>query len=100
MQVEEETGLQIEDALSQPTIDGRAQMVLSNPSGFTQVVKQGLELGIAILATVIQPTLGANEDLPGLPGDLASPQPSHQDPLNQMASRESLQTQYDSNRPD
>ena len=100
MQVEEETGLQIEDALSQPTIDGRAQMVLSNPSGFTQVVEQGLELGIAILATVIQPTLGANEDLPGLPGDLASPQPSHQDPLNQMASRESLQTQYDSDRPD
>ena len=56
MQVEEETGLQIEDALSQPTIDGRAQMVLSNSSGFTQVVEQGLELGIAILATVIQPT--------------------------------------------
>lgn len=73
MQVEEETGLQIEDALLQPTVEGRAQMVLSNPSGFTQVVEQGLELGIAIPATVIQSTLGANEDLPGQPGDLAFP---------------------------
>ena len=76
-------------------------MVLSNPSGFTQVVEQGLEQGIAILATVIQPTLGANEDLPGLPQVIwLPPQPSHQDSLNQMASRESLQTQYDSDRPD
>ena len=74
MQVEEETGLQIEDALLQPTVEGRAQMVLSNPSGFTQVVEQGQELGIASPATVIQLTLGTNEDLPGQPGDLASPQ--------------------------
>ena len=48
-------------------------MVLSNPSGFTQVVEQGLELGIAIPTIVVQPNLGANEDLPGQPGDLASP---------------------------
>ena len=74
MQVEEETGLQIEDALLQPTVEGRAQMVLSNPSGFTQVVEQGQELGIASPAPVIQPTLGTNEDLPGQPGDLASPE--------------------------
>ena len=68
-------------------------MVLSNPSGFTQVAEQGLELGIASPATIIQPTMGTNEDLPGQPGDPASPKPSHQDPLSQRASRESLQTQ-------
>ena len=73
MQVEEETGLQI-DVLLQPTIEGQAQMVLSNPSGFTQVAEQGPELGIASPATVIQPTLGINEDLPGQPGDPAFPQ--------------------------
>ena len=49
-------------------------MVLSNPSGFTQVAEQGLEIGIASPPTVIQPTLGTNEDLPGQPGDPASPQ--------------------------
>ena len=55
-------------------IEGLAQMVLSNPSGFTQVAEQGLELGIASPATIIQPTMGTNEDLPGQPGDPASPQ--------------------------
>ena len=56
-QTEEDTGLQIEDALLQPSTNGRAQLVLSNPLGFTQSANQGLELGTAIPATVVHPDL-------------------------------------------
>lgn len=67
--IEEATGLHVEDALLQPIVEGRAQMVLSNPLGFTQITKEGLELGTAIPVTIVQPDLCAREDLGVQPCD-------------------------------
>lgn len=63
IQVEEGTGLQMEDAVLHPTMEEQAQMILSNRSRFTQVASKGLELGRAVPATVIQPNPCASEDL-------------------------------------
>ena len=71
--IEEATGLQVEDTLLQPTVEGRAQMVLSNPLGFTQIAKEGLELGTAIPATIVQPDLCATGDLGVQPCDQTTP---------------------------
>jgi len=48
-------------------------MVLSNPLGFTQIAKEGLELGTAIPATIVQPDLCATGDLGVQPCDQTTP---------------------------
>ncbi len=53
--IEEVTGLEMEDVLLHPTGGGRAQIIMSNSSGYTQVVERGLELGLATPTTVVQP---------------------------------------------
>ena len=52
--VEKATGLHVQDAIFIPQ-DGVAQLVVSNPSGFTQVVGEGEKLGMVMEMTVVQP---------------------------------------------
>ncbi len=65
-EIEEATGLEVEDVLLHPTKRGRAQIILSNPSGYTQVVEEGLELGQVSPATVVQPAVSDDQE-PVLP---------------------------------
>ena len=51
--VEEITGVQVDDALLMPTKQGFAQLLVSNRSGFTQSIEEGVILGEAVEATVI-----------------------------------------------
>ena len=53
--VEEITGVQVDDALLMPTKQGFAQLLVSNRSGFTQSIEEGVILGEAVEATVISP---------------------------------------------
>ncbi len=55
--IEEAMDIEMEDALLRPTRGGHALMVLSNPSGYTQVVERGTDLGVVTPATVIPPAL-------------------------------------------
>ena len=52
--VEKETGLHVQDAIFTPK-DGIARLVVSNPSGFTQVVEKGEELGNVMEVAVVRP---------------------------------------------
>ena len=52
--VEKATGLHVQDAMFTPQ-DGVAPLVVSNPSGFTQAVGEGEELGKVMQVTVVQP---------------------------------------------
>ena len=51
--VEEATGLQVEDALLSPAKGGVSQLVVANRSGFTQVAQEGADLGEATEVTLI-----------------------------------------------
>lgn len=53
--VEEASGLQVEDALLSPTQDGVTQLVVANRSGFTQVAEGGVDLGEATEVTLVTP---------------------------------------------
>ena len=53
--VEEATGLQVEDALLSPAKGGVAKLVVANRSGFTQVAQEGADLGEATEVTLITP---------------------------------------------
>ena len=46
-------GLQVEDGLLQPSHEGKAQVVITNPTGFTQEFQGGLDIGHISEATVI-----------------------------------------------
>ena len=54
-EIKKSTGLQVEDALLKPTPEGFAQLLVTNPSGYTQSAVRGIVLGEALEATVIQP---------------------------------------------
>lgn len=54
-EIEKSTGLQVEDALLKPTPEGFAQLLVTNPSGYSQSAVRGIVLGEAVEATVIQP---------------------------------------------
>ena len=62
--VEEETGLQVEDTILSPNKDGVAKLSVWNPSGFTQTIQQGKELGII--------HLDCTEATPGADGEVLS----------------------------
>ena len=49
------TGLRVADALLQATEDGAAQLIVSNPSGFTQTVEENAVLGEATEVNVVKP---------------------------------------------
>ena len=53
--LEESTGLQLEDALVQPTKEGLAHIRISNPSGLTSVIREGTVLGEAVEAIAASP---------------------------------------------
>ena len=53
--VEEAVGLQVEDSLLAPSREGVAQLVVTNPTGFTQVAQEGEELGQATKVSVVVP---------------------------------------------
>ena len=59
--LEESTGLQVEDALVQPTQEGVAHVRVSNPSGFTSEMKEGTMIGEAVEATEISPGNTSND---------------------------------------
>ena len=46
-------GLQVADGLLQPSHEGKAQVVITNPTGFTQEFQGGLDIGHISEATVI-----------------------------------------------
>ena len=52
--MEDETGLRAEDALLLPDADGRARMVVSNPSSYTQVAECGTTIREVMAATVVE----------------------------------------------
>lgn len=52
--VEETLGVQIPDALLQPSEERRARLVMTNPSGYTQVVEPSATLGEATPAMVVE----------------------------------------------
>ena len=52
---EYETGLRVDDVLLQPSGEGRAQIVVANPTAFTQVADRGTTLGEVIAAAVVEP---------------------------------------------
>lgn len=47
------TGLSIPDAFLEPTSDGWARLLVTNPSGFTQTVEQNVLLGEATIVEVV-----------------------------------------------
>ena len=51
--LEASTGLQVVDSLVEPTTDGVAQVMLTNPKGYTQQCMQGVELCKGAEATVV-----------------------------------------------
>ena len=51
----------MEDAILSPTKDGLAQIVIANPTGFTQMVEEGTELGTGMLATIVEPTESSSD---------------------------------------
>ena len=53
--IERTLGLRINDALIQTSKDGSAQILIANPSGFTQRVEGGVRLGNAVQVTVETP---------------------------------------------
>lgn len=53
VELEEATGLQLEDTLLRPTKDGLTQLVISNPSGYSMSIESGTSLGEAVGATVV-----------------------------------------------
>ena len=44
--VEKKTGLRVEDALVAPDDEGMAKMSVWNPSGFSQTIERGIEMGV------------------------------------------------------
>ena len=52
---EYETGLRVDDVLLQPSGEGQAQIVVANPTAFTQVADCGTTLGEVIAAAVVEP---------------------------------------------
>ena len=56
--VEASLGLQVEDAVISPAVNGIARMVLANLSGFTQVAGEGYELGETSEVTVVESNEG------------------------------------------
>ena len=59
-------GVQIPDALLQPSKEGRAHLVMTNPSGYTQVVEPGATLGEAAAAGVVEhlpPGMGVSAEV-------------------------------------
>ena len=73
-------GLSMPDALLEPTSDGYAQLLVTNPSGFTQTVEQDALLGEATTVEVVQPddheafilTTGVGHDLDDAAGHACS----------------------------
>ena len=54
---EYETGLSVDDVLLQPSREGLAQMVVSNPTAYTQVTDRGAILGeVIVVANVVEPS--------------------------------------------
>ena len=53
--VEEAIRLQVEDSLLAPSQDGVVRLVVTNPTGFTQVAQEGDELGWATAVSVVMP---------------------------------------------
>ena len=53
--LERALGIQIPDTLFLPSEEGRAHLVVTNPSGYTQVVQPGATFGRAVTATVVPP---------------------------------------------
>ena len=54
---EYETGLSVDDVLLQPSREGLAQMVVSNPTVYTQVTDRGAILGeVIVVANVVEPS--------------------------------------------
>ena len=54
--VENATGLQVEDSIFTPS-DGVACLVVTNPSGYTQVLGEGEELGRASEVSMVEPNM-------------------------------------------
>jgi len=52
--LEDETGLCVEDTLLQLDVSGCAQIVVSNPSSYTQVVEHGTTIGQVMTAAVVE----------------------------------------------
>ena len=73
-------GLSMPDALLEPTSDGYAQLLVTNPSGFTQTVEQDALLGEVTTVEVVQPddheafilTTGVGHDLDDVAGHACS----------------------------
>ena len=61
--IEESTGLQVDDALLQPSQEGIAHMRISNSSGFTTVLQEGTVLGEAVKATVVPPPVQREDSM-------------------------------------
>ena len=78
-QLKENTGVVKEDAILSLTEDGLAQTVIANPTGFTQVIKEGTELGTGMIATVFEPT-GSSSDskTPSTVSQVSTSKPSAQ----------------------
>ena len=55
IRMEESTGFQMDDALIEPTEEGLAQLVISNPSGCSRTLSSGTLLGEAVEVTLMAP---------------------------------------------
>ena len=59
---EYETGLRVDDVLLQPSGEGRAQIVVANPTAFTKLADRGTTLGEVIPAAVVEECPTAQSD--------------------------------------
>ncbi len=66
---DESPELQVGESLIQPTKDGFSQVVIINPTGFTQSLSPGTELGGASEASVIDSTPVSMQTHAGPGGD-------------------------------
>ena len=93
-EIEDATGLQVEDALLCPTDEGLAHLLVTNPSGFTQTADCGTLLGKAVEASVVSPpnecgvnaqafTVTAKEVGGPVPRDIGT----HSEPTNAESAR-------------
>ena len=59
----EETGIQMQDALVQPTTEGTAFVTLSNPHGYSCQIDQGTVIGHAHSASIVEPAVAEDPQL-------------------------------------